>query len=75
MRKNQQPYTYVGWCGVENGCIMGVGWVWVLHPHYAQSYKIVNFQGPAQGERLFSLAVICTHSTAELLLILNVENC
>ena len=43
MRKNQRPYTYVGLGGVENGHMVGVGWVWVLHTHYAQSSKIVNF--------------------------------
>ena len=43
MRKNQRPYTYVGLGGVENGHMVGVGWVWVLATHYAQSYKIVNF--------------------------------
>ena len=42
MRKNQRPYTYVGLAGVENGHMVGVGWVWVLHTHYAQSSKMVN---------------------------------
>ena len=43
MRKNQRPYTYtyVGMGRVENGHMVGVGWV--LHTDYAQSYKIVNF--------------------------------
>ena len=27
MRENQRPYTYVGLGGVENGHMMGVGWV------------------------------------------------
>ena len=43
MRKNQRPYTYVGLGGVENGNMVGVGWVWVLHTYYTQSSKIVNF--------------------------------
>ena len=43
MRKNQRPFTYVGLGGVENGYMVGVGWVWVLHKHYAQSSKIVDF--------------------------------
>ena len=49
---------------------VGFGWGWVLHPYYDQSYKNVNFhvsKGPARGERLFSLAVLCTHCAAELL--------
>ena len=55
MRKNQRPYTYAGFGGVENGHMVGVDWVWVLHTYYAQSSKIVNFYvsyGPSHGERL-----------------------
>ena len=44
--------SYIGLGGVENGQMVEVGWVWVLHMHYAQSSKVVNVhvsQGPAQG--------------------------
>ena len=42
MWKNQRPYNNVGLDGVEKGHMVGLG-VWVLHMHYAQSSKIVNF--------------------------------
>ena len=42
MWKKQRPYTYAGLGGVENGHMVGVGWVWVLDTHYAQPSKIVN---------------------------------
>ena len=37
MRKNQGPYNCVGLGEVENGPMVGVGWLWVLQMHYAQS--------------------------------------
>ena len=52
MRKNRRPYTYVGLGGVEMDIWWGLG-VWVLHKHYAQSHKIVNFH--------VSLGCQCTH--------------
>ena len=44
MRKKQRPHTYVCSSVVENGHLVGVGLVWVLHRHYVQSSKIMNFQ-------------------------------
>ena len=31
--ENQRPYVGLG--GVENGHMVGVGWVWVLHTPYS----------------------------------------